>query len=169
MFKTWSYMIRFVASATVPVSNDVPFQRLPDMTPSTQLGVRNHPYLLRALTPTMSCKNCGAARLISTISRCCCPLAAIPLLFAGWLNFIALVGEVFGVALPLTVMFGLLFVSVFVILYRSLSRIHCLETRVIALTQEIALIDDCGAMAERSRARWKVSVLLAGADTAARK
>ena len=69
-------------------------------------------------------------------------VAAIPLLFAGWPNFTAFVGDVFGVALPLTVMFGLLFVSVFIILHRSLSRIHRLEMRVIALTQEVALIDD---------------------------
>lgn len=69
-------------------------------------------------------------------------VAAIPLLFAGWPNFTAFVGDVFGVALPLTVMFGLLFVSVFIILHRSLSRIHRLEMQVIALTQEVALIDD---------------------------
>lgn len=69
-------------------------------------------------------------------------VAAIPLLFAGWPKFTDFIGEIFGVALPLTVMFGLLFVSVFVILHRSLSRIHRLETRVIALAQEIALIDD---------------------------
>lgn len=72
-------------------------------------------------------------------------VAAIPLLFAGWPNFTAFVGEIFGVALPLTVMFGLLFVSVFIILHRSLSRIHRLETRVVALAQEIALIDDRAA------------------------
>lgn len=69
-------------------------------------------------------------------------VAAIPLLFAGWPSFTAFVGEMFGVALPLTVMFGLLFVSVFIILHRSLSRIHRLETRVVALTQELALVDD---------------------------
>ena len=69
-------------------------------------------------------------------------VAAIPLLFVGWPGFTVFVGEVFGVALPLTVMFGLLFVSVFVILHRSLSRIHRLETRIIALTQEVALMDD---------------------------
>lgn len=72
-------------------------------------------------------------------------VAAIPLLFAGWPNFTAFVGEIFGVALPLTVMFGLLFVSVFIILHRSLSRIHRLETRVVALAQEIVLIDDRAA------------------------
>jgi hypothetical protein len=73
------------------------------------------------------------------------------------------------VALPLTVMFGLLFVSVFVILHRSLSRIHRLETRVIALTQEIALIDDRAANGGARLGETESRVSLAGADTATRK
>jgi hypothetical protein len=96
-------------------------------------------------------------------------VAAIPLLFAGWPNFTGFVGEVFGVALPLTVMFGLLFVSVFVILHRSLSRIHRLETRVIALTQEIALIDDRAANGGAKLGEMESRMSLAGADTATRK
>jgi hypothetical protein len=96
-------------------------------------------------------------------------VAAIPLLFTGWPNFTAFVGEVFGVALPLTVMFGLLFVSVFVILHRSLSRIHRLETRVIALTQEIALIDDRVANGGAKLGEMESRMSLAGADTATGK
>lgn len=96
-------------------------------------------------------------------------VAAIPLLFAGWPNFTTFVGEVFGVALPLTVMFGLLFVSVFVILHRSLSRIHRLETRVIALAQEIALIDDRAANGGAKSGEMESRMSLAGADTATRK
>jgi hypothetical protein len=96
-------------------------------------------------------------------------VAAIPLVFVGWPRFTAFVGEVFGVALPLTVMFGLLFVSVFVILHRSLSRIHRLETQVIALTQEVALIDDRVANGKPVFGQAEQLVSPAGADAAARR
>jgi hypothetical protein len=96
-------------------------------------------------------------------------VAAIPMLFAGWPNFTDFVGEVFGVALPLTVMFGLLFVSVFVILHRSLSRIHRLETRVIALAQEIALIDDRVANSATKSGGMESRMSLMGTDTVTRQ
>ncbi len=67
-------------------------------------------------------------------------LAGLPLLFVAWPGFATWVGRFFGVALPLTVMFGLLFVAVFIILHRSISRIHKLEVRLTQLVQEIGLI-----------------------------
>jgi hypothetical protein len=96
-------------------------------------------------------------------------VAAIPLLFVGWPRFTAFVGEVFGVALPLTVMFGLLFVSVFIILHRSLSRIHRLEMQVTALTQEVALVDDRVANGKARFGDRESRLLLLGADTATRQ
>jgi hypothetical protein len=136
------------------------------MTPSTQLfaiilifGVAYTYHVVQKLR----CREVDLYDFVLLLS-----VAAIPALFAGWPNFTAFVGEVFGVALPLTVMFGLLFVSVFVILHRSLSRIHRLETRVIALTQEIALIDDRAANGGTKLGEMESRMSLAGADTAMR-
>ena len=67
-------------------------------------------------------------------------LAVVPGAFILAPGFAMFVGRIAGVALPLSVMFGVLFVAVFILLHRSLGRIHRLETRLVTLTQEMALL-----------------------------
>jgi hypothetical protein len=76
-------------------------------------------------------------------------LAIVPLLFAIWPPLTDFVRDFFGVALPLTVMFGLLFVAAFLIMHRLISRVHNLEVRVIRSVQEIGLLEERLRVAER--------------------
>jgi hypothetical protein len=60
------------------------------------------------------------------------------------------VRRLFGVALPLTVMFGLMFVAVFLILHRLISRVNALESKLTRAVQEIGLLDQRLRAAKRA-------------------
>jgi hypothetical protein len=68
-------------------------------------------------------------------------LGIVPLLFAAWPPVQDFVRRFFGVALPLTVMFGVMFVAVFLILHRLISRVNALESKLTRAVQEIGLLD----------------------------
>jgi hypothetical protein len=67
-------------------------------------------------------------------------LALIPLIFAAAPSVGAWVARTVGVAVPLSAMFGILFVIAFMSFHRAMSRIHRLEGRLTAVTQDLALL-----------------------------
>jgi hypothetical protein len=77
-------------------------------------------------------------------------LGIVPLLFAAWPPVQDFVRRFFGVALPLTVMFGLMFVAVFLILHRLISRVNALESKLTRAVQEIGLLDQQLRAAKRA-------------------
>ena len=67
-------------------------------------------------------------------------LAAIPALFVLWPGFANFIGRTLGIRLPLTVMFGALFLVVFLLLHQLISKLHRVEWQNRLLVQELSLL-----------------------------
>ena len=67
-------------------------------------------------------------------------VAIVPAVFTFFPEFTNLVGRFFGVAFPFLVMFGALFVVIFLFLHRLTVKMHRLEKRSRLLIQENGLL-----------------------------
>lgn len=67
-------------------------------------------------------------------------LAIVPAAFTLFPEITARISHITGVAFPFVVMFGALFLIVFVFLHRMTARVHKLEHQNCALTQELGLL-----------------------------
>lgn len=67
-------------------------------------------------------------------------VAIIPAIFVFSPGFVSTLSQLLGVAFPLTILFGTLFIIVFIYLYRIIIKINSSNKREVALIQELGLL-----------------------------
>jgi hypothetical protein len=67
-------------------------------------------------------------------------VAVVPLLFTLFPDIAALVSQLTGVLFPFIIMFGALFLVVFIFMHRMTARLHMLERQNCSLIQEVSLL-----------------------------
>lgn len=68
-------------------------------------------------------------------------LAILPISFIAWPSFAVRLSHAIGVVIPFSILYGVLFVCVFLILHRLISRQQLANAKLIALAQTVAHLE----------------------------